>query len=162
MLKNKSNESGGYTLVEVLIAVAIIAALGVAVLTALTTATKARAQADVRTTAVTIAVTTIEAVKNQSYPYKWAPGSLTGADYTDAWVDMIKNNYPDNFLLFTLDNDGNQVADKVYGLPWNLDDNVPVYGGTNPADPGIQKVTVIIQYNGEEIYRLADFKVYRN
>ncbi|MDD5701457.1 MAG: type II secretion system protein [Dehalococcoidales bacterium] len=149
MLKNKSNESGGYTLVEVLIAVAILAAIGVAVLTALTTATKARAQADVRTTAVTMAVTTIEAVKNQTLDYDWSPNSLTGGDYTTTW-DSIKANFPANFLLFTLDNTGTLVADKVYGLPWNLDDNVLVYGGTNPADPGIQKVTVIIQYNGEE------------
>jgi prepilin-type N-terminal cleavage/methylation domain-containing protein len=161
MVKNKINSMNGFTLVEVLIAVAILAVVGVGSLTALTTATKTRAQANVRTTAVTVAETTMETIKNQSLPYKFAPNSLTGADYTDAWLD-IKGNYPANFLLFTLDNAGTQVADKVYGLPWDLNNNRIIYGETNPADPGIQKVTVIIQFNGKEIYRLADFKVRRN
>jgi prepilin-type N-terminal cleavage/methylation domain-containing protein len=161
MGKSRVKSMQGFTLVEILVGLAILAIVAVGALAAVTAATKARAQSDFRTTAVTIAETTVEAIKNPSLEYEFAPSSVTGADYTDAWL-AIKGNFPANFLLLTLDNAGNQVADKVYGLPWNLDENTPVYGGPNPADPGIQKVTVIIQFEGKEIYRLADFKVNRN
>jgi prepilin-type N-terminal cleavage/methylation domain-containing protein len=163
MVKNKLNNMSGFTLIEVLVAVAIISIVAVGALTALTAATKARFQADVRTTAVTIAETTIEAIKNQTFTYKFAPGILTGADYSTVLLDLPP--IPPNFRIYTLSNENHGttlVADKMYGLPWDLATNTLIYDGNNPADPGIQKVTVIVQYDGKEIYRLADFKVLRN
>jgi len=161
MIRKIFESKSGFTLVEVLVGTAILALVGVGMLTALTTATKARFQADVRTTSVTIAETTIEAVKNQNLEYIFAPNTLSGADYTDVWL-AIKDNYPANFEICTLDNNSTEVANKIYGLPWDLDTNTLVYGGPNPSDPGIQKITIIVKFDGKEIFRLADFKVNRN
>lgn len=161
MRKNKLNSMSGFTLIEVLISVAILAIVGVAVLTALTGATKARFQTDVRTTAVSLADTTMETIKGASTTYIFANTSLVpdGALYTlPAGVTI-----PNNFSVYSLKNSGTQGAiNNIYGLPWDLNTNALISSGTNPADPGIQKVTIIIQFNGKEIYRLIDFKVNRN
>jgi hypothetical protein len=113
---------------------------------------------------VSLADTAMETIKGAATPYVFAPTNTnpTGADYT-ANLPSI----PANYHLCTLNNTNAIVVDRVYGLPWHLstgtgDPNVLVYGSANPADPGIQKVTIIVRYYSQEIFRLTDFKVNRN
>jgi prepilin-type N-terminal cleavage/methylation domain-containing protein len=164
MFKRKLKFRLGFTLVEVLVGLAVLSVVGVAAFSALVGSTKARAQSDVRTTAVSLADTAMETIKGAATPYVFAPTNTnpTGADYT-ANLPSI----PANYHLCTLNNTNAIVVDRVYGLPWHLstgtgDPNVLVYGSANPADPGIQKVTIIVRYYSQEIFRLTDFKVNRN
>jgi type II secretion system protein I len=62
MLKDQK----GFTLIEVLVALAILALLGVAVLSALTTSTKAAVLTDVKQTARNLAETQMEQIKSQT------------------------------------------------------------------------------------------------
>lgn len=59
--------SRGFTLIEVVIAIALLGMIGVAVLTALSTASMALIIADRRATAESLARTQMESIKNQGY-----------------------------------------------------------------------------------------------
>lgn len=61
--------SRGFTLIEVLIALALVGIIAIAFLGGLTTASRAVLTADVRTTAESLARTQMEDVKNEAYDY---------------------------------------------------------------------------------------------
>jgi prepilin-type N-terminal cleavage/methylation domain-containing protein len=150
----------GYTLVEMLVAMFVLAVVGATGLLALTGATNARMQSNTRTTAVSLADSAIETIKGSATPYQIAQdisgNPLPFVDYTGSLPEI-----PSGYQFCTLNNAGNRVNDKVYGIPWDITTNQPAYGAANPEDPGIQKVTIIVMFNSRETYRLADFKVDR-
>lgn len=152
----RPHSESGSTLVEMLVAIFILSVVGGAALLALTGASDARMMSDVRTTAVSLADTNMENIKGDATPYKNATGSF--ADYTNALTFPAGLSQGANgYRVFTLDNTGNPVSDCVYGIPWNISTKQAVTG----ADPGIQKVTIIVEYNGNNIFQLSDFKVNR-
>jgi hypothetical protein len=147
-------------MVEVLVAIFVMAVVGATALLALTGATNARMQSNTRTTAVSLADSGIETIKGITTPYQIAQdvngNPLPFVDYTSYLPEI-----PSGYQICTLNNAGNRVSDKVYGVPWNITLNQAAYSTANPVDPGIQKVTLIVLFNGKEIYRLADFKGHR-
>jgi prepilin-type N-terminal cleavage/methylation domain-containing protein len=151
------HRESGFTLVEVIAAVFILAVVGSIGVVSLTTATKSRVQTDVRTTAVSLTDTIMENVKVNAglTKYQFASGSY-------ARYSVLKSSLPADYQVWTLDsnatprNDSDTLNYYVYGLPCNV-----TTGQADSTDAGIQKVTIIIQYNNQEIYRLADFKVNR-
>jgi prepilin-type N-terminal cleavage/methylation domain-containing protein len=144
-------EQRGFTLLETLIAVMIMSIVAAAAFGAIGVATKARLEADVRTTARSIGVSQMEAV--QAGSYKNAPS----AGVSDYGLPVL----PAGYSLFSLGRDGvTLLADKIYGVPWDITTNT-VYIIPSPVDPGIQKITLIVEFNGNEIIRLTDFKVNR-
>ena len=140
----------GFSLVEVLVGVAIIGLTATAFLLALQTATKATQQSDVRTTAKSLAVSQMDTIKAAGY-ISAPSGGVANYSLTSP---------PAGFQVYTLNRTNSQVSGTIYGIPWNTTSNA-VYTGTSPTDPGIQKMTIIIKSNNKEVFRLIDFKVNR-
>ncbi|ACZ62249.1 prepilin-type N-terminal cleavage/methylation domain-containing protein [Dehalococcoides mccartyi] len=137
----------GFSLIEVLIALAIIGLIGVAFLTALNTAVKAVSLANVRTTSESYAKSTMEQLKSFSY-LSAADGSV--ADYT--FLSPSDNS----FIICTYNRDGNLIQNKIYGIPWDV-----VTNNQSTTDKGIQKITIVIQHNeggvNKIIFTLIDY-----
>ena len=122
------------TLIEVLVALAILGVIAVAFLTGLATTAKAVFIADVRTTAESLARTQMEDVKGQPYD-----------DVNDPpeYDEVPRSSIPDNFNI-------DIAAERL----------VPE-GYTAGADYGIQKITVTVEFQGEVKITLEDYKVNR-
>jgi prepilin-type N-terminal cleavage/methylation domain-containing protein len=140
----------GYSLVEVLVGLAIMSIFVTGLLAALDTGTKATAQSELINRALTEGRSQMEAINALSYVAAPTGGV---ADYSF----VVPSN---NLQVSTLNRSNNQISGHIYGIPWDTSADA-VYAGSSPVDPGIQKVTIIIQSNGKEIYRLVDFKMNR-
>jgi len=131
----------GFTLIGVVIAVAILGVIAVGFLSGLAGASRALFTADERTTANNLAESQMEDVKNQPYiDYSADPHDVyntisppTGSGYS---VNLTAVPFEPNTGL-----DYNQV------------------GGIFVQDDGIQKITVAIDHHGREVMILEDYKV---
>ena len=123
----------GFTLIEVIIAMALLGIIAIAFLGALATASNAIIIADERATAESLARSQMEYVKNQDY-------------------DGV-NNPPQYTLLSDTPADYTIVIDAV-----RLDPN----GDGTDNDDGIQKITVTVDHlEKPEVITLEDYKVDR-
>ena len=123
----------GFTLIEVIIAMALLGIIAIAFLGALATASQAIIIADERATAESLARSQMEYVKNQDY-------------------DGV-NNPPQYTLLSDTPADYTIVIDAV-----RLDPN----GDGTDNDDGIQKITVTVDHlEKPEVITLEDYKVDR-
>ncbi len=122
----------GFGLIEVLVALALLGIIGVGFLGGLATASLALFTADERTTAESLARSQMEYVKNQTY------------DDT--------NNPPQYSQLSSIPS-GYTMAITTARLD-------PVGDGT-ANDDGIQKITVVVQHNGNDVNTLEGYKVDR-
>jgi prepilin-type N-terminal cleavage/methylation domain-containing protein len=122
--------SSGFTLIEVLIALALIGIIAIAFLSALSTASMALITADERATAESLARSQMEYVKNQPYDNINDP-----PQYTKLPDPEIPNGY------------------DIVITPERLD---PEGDGTDDDD-GIQKITVTVSRDGEEVITLEDY-----
>ena len=134
MKKLMSNESG-VTLLETLVALAILGFVAVAFLGGLTTATRATIIADEQATAESLARSEIEHVKSQGYIEDPAPGAYTS-------VTPLDTSY------------------IIYPTATPID---PDTGEDLPSgeDNGIQKITVTVERNGDPIITVESYKVDR-
>jgi prepilin-type N-terminal cleavage/methylation domain-containing protein len=148
-MKTLKNQCG-FSFIEVLVALAIIGLTGMVFLVALQTATKVTGESNVRTTAKNLAVSQMDTIK--AAVYIPAPSGIV-ANYSFS-------SPPAGFQVYTLDRNNSQVSNTIYGIPWDITSNA-VYTNANPADPGIQKMTIIIKHKNKEVFRLIDFKVDR-
>jgi len=153
MKKFFQKKSRGFSLIDVLIGTALLAIIGVAVFSALTTAIKATFEADVRTTSVSLAKSLMENVKG-NLEYEFTNASNLNADYSAALSSILP--IPENYKISTIDQSGNKVDNKIYGVPWNLASNSP-----SNLETGIQKITIIVEFKNKEVFRISDFKVNR-
>jgi prepilin-type N-terminal cleavage/methylation domain-containing protein len=149
-LKNMINRRHGFGLIEVLVGIALISLVGTAGLSALSSISRINQQSSSRTMARSIAVSQMDAVSAASYIYAPAGGL---ADYSFVPPDS-------NYSISSLDRSDSQVDSKIYGVPWDVASS-SVYNGSNPIDPGIQKITIIVAYKNKEILRVVNFKVNR-
>ena len=123
----------GFTLIEVIVAMALLGIIAIAFLGGLATASKAIIIADERATAESLARSQMEYVKNQDY-------------------DGV-NNPPQYTLLSDTPADYTIVIDAV-----RLDPN----GDGTDNDDGIQKITVTVDHlEKPEVITLEDYKVDR-
>jgi prepilin-type N-terminal cleavage/methylation domain-containing protein len=138
--KTLQGHSRGFTLIEVVIAIALIGLIGVAVLSALSTASLALIIADQRATAESVARSEMEYVKdNDKNPYD----ATNSTPYYVKDFSIIPVNYMVDITAVRLDRD--------------LDPS---------DDDGIQEITVTVTYytvrgdNGmrEQKYILVDYK----
>ena len=130
------HSSRGFSLIEVLVALAILGLVAVAFLGGLATANKAMFIADKRTTAESLARTEMEYVKNCSYEYGASP--IYERDFES----------PTHAGYFI----------SVDAPPIDPDTGTPL---VNPSeDIGIQKITVTVSLN-EPVITLVDYKVNR-
>jgi prepilin-type N-terminal cleavage/methylation domain-containing protein len=134
--------SRGFTLIEVVIAIAILGTIAVTFLGALSTSSLALITADQRATAESLARSQMEFVKNQGYN-----STLVGGQATYPKILGI----PDGYSIYSV-NSNNQTVngganDRVIGIAWNSTLNKPV-----TTDTGLQMIALVIKYQGKEIY----------
>lgn len=141
-LKNRRGKSGlkalvrgqkGFSLVEVIVAVAILAVIGVAFLSALTTGYLALVLADEDTVAESLTRTEFENIRNADYPIV-LPDSEAG----------IVGNYPAHKV--------------VLGGLYAVDIEVEALGEPGQESP-IQLITVHISHQGEVVLTTQTYKV---
>ena len=124
--------SRGFTMIEVVIAIALIGLIGVAVLSALSTASMALIIADERATAESLARSQMEYIKdnnNSLYDTNDPP------EYSPDLASVPDGYYID-IEAVRLDPEGDGYDD----------------------DDGIQKITVTVSRDGEVVVTLEDFK----
>ncbi len=140
MIKNER----GFSLIEVIIALALLGIIAVAFLTALSTASKALFIADERTTAESLARSQMEYVKSQGYiDYSADPHGV----YDE--ITPSDSNYSIDFTAVPFD--------PITGVPYTPDEE-----GIFDGDEGIQKITVTIEHpDGDEVITLEGYKVDR-
>jgi len=129
--------SRGFTLIEVLIAVALMGIIAIAVLSALSTASAALITADKRATAESLARSQLEYVKNQEY-----------IDYSE----------PDHEDYDEIEAEG-YIVDVVVE-PFNPETYEPYEkeGGVFEDDDGIQKITVIVSRGDQAVITMEGYK----
>jgi len=138
----------GFTLIGVIIALALLGVVAVAFFSALSTASKVISITDERATAESLARSQIEYVKNQLY--------ITDLDAGEATYVKI-SEIPDNYTIWSVNRDGATV-EEIIGVPWDTQNNQPTILGT---DDGIQKIMVIVKHHGKEVIGLETYKVDR-
>jgi prepilin-type N-terminal cleavage/methylation domain-containing protein len=122
----------GFTLIEVVLALAILGIVAASFLSALATGSRSIFLADEQTTAESLARTQLEFVRSQPY---------------DA------DNNPPEYLIISDIPDGYAIALTTRRL-----DNK---GDGDDPDDGIQSIRVFIQHHGENVFDLEDYRTYR-
>jgi prepilin-type N-terminal cleavage/methylation domain-containing protein len=149
--KTLGGPSPGFTLIEVLIALALFAIIGIVFAGGLATASRAVTIADVRTRAESLARTQMESVKEQEYVE--APD---GGVHNYTKISGI----PGGYTIWSMNRDDEIVnggsTDPVIGIPWDSENNID-----SPEDNGLQKITLVIKHEGREIITLEGYKVFR-
>jgi len=149
-LKKLNRNQKGQTLIEVVIAVALLGMIAVAFLGGLVTVFRADIIADERSVAQSLATSQMESVKSQVYNT-----SNTQAQYPK----LPSSDIPSGYNIKSLDRNGNMFDDgaHIIGVPWDA-----VNGIASSTDNGIQKITLIICRNTpKELLTLEGYKVSR-
>lgn len=123
--------SRGFSLIEVVIAIALLGIIGLSILTALSTASLTLVIADQRATAESLAESQIEFAKNHGYD----PAEPGGVGTYDPITDV-----PDGYSISSMGREGETPG--VVGVPWDSGNNTAVY-----EDNGLQRIKVIVTYN---------------
>jgi len=157
--KTLRGRSGGFTLIEVLVALALVAIIAITFAGGLATASRAVLTADIRTNAESLARTQMEYVKNQAYNDDLVDGEAT-YNKTDS------NNIPDGYTICSVSrnatngtpsNCGNN--DPIIAVPWNTDNDAPV--PIEDGDKDLQKITLVIKHEDRVVITLEGYKVDR-
>lgn len=151
----------GVSVIEAIIALAILGVVAIAFLGGLMTSLKAVSIADERSTAQSLSQSQMEYVKNQDY---------TGADPGGEVTYNKTAGIPQGYYIRGLPREGytstgidyNYTSENIIGVPWDPDSGMPSYN-----DTGIQKIIVIIYHPYDaahpdvRVLILADYKVRR-
>ncbi len=131
ILRNGMRRESGATLIETLVALAILGTVAVTFLSGMYTTSKAAFLADTRATAMSLAQSQMEWAENFTYfnaPY----------DYTSAAPNATGKDY--------IGYSANITAARLSG---------------HTSDDGIQKITVTIKRSGDNVTKLESYKVNR-
>jgi len=139
--------SRGFTLIEVLVALALVGIIAIAFLGGLSTASRALLIADVRTTAESLARTQMEDVKNQDYN-----PALEGGE---AAYSKLTQDIPDGYTIWSVNRD-DEIVEDVIGIPWDSEGNEPL-----DEDNGLQRIKLVIRHDDEVVITLVSYKVER-
>lgn len=134
--------SRGFTLIEVLIAIALMGIIAIAVLGALSTASAALITADKRATAESLARSQMEFAKNQPYE---------DAEEAEATYEEIAP-IPDGYSIWSY-NRTDKIVPSVIGIPWNSGNNTAAN-----SDTGLQKIKLVIRRDNIDIITLEGYK----
>ena len=138
--------SRGFSMLEVVIAIALLGIIAVSVLSALQTAALAFIIADRRATAESLARTQMEDVKYQNYEE-----ADNGSETIYEKIAIDPDEFP-GYTIWSVNRDDEIVAD-VIGVPWNSGDSTPAY-----EDDGLQKIRLVIKHDDKVVVTLEDYK----
>lgn len=138
----------GFTLVEVLITVALIGAIAVAFFSFMSAATSALIHADERTIAENMARSQLEYAKNQGYN-----STLVGGQAT--YLKIPSASIPVGYTIWSV-NSGNQTVngganDRLVGIPWDSTNNKAA-----STDTDLQKIALVIKHDDKVIYTFVN------
>jgi prepilin-type N-terminal cleavage/methylation domain-containing protein len=127
--------SRGFTLIEVLIAIALIGIVSVAILGAISTSSKTVSLADERTTAESLARKQMEYIKGQGYN---STGSLVNLP-TYQKIGGI----PQGYSIWSVASNSSTIviSANIVGIPWDSQTNRPA-----SKDDGLQKISLVIKH----------------
>ena len=135
--------SRGFSLVEIVIAIALLGVIAVAILGSLSYASTVLIIADSRATAESLAKSQMEYVKSQGYN-STQPGGIA------TYPKIPDEDIPVGYIICSVNRDGQTVncggSDGVIGIPWDSGND----SGNNTAvniDNGLQKIRLIISYD---------------
>jgi len=144
----------GFTLIGVMIALALLGVIAVAFLGALATASHAIIVADEHATAESIARSQMEYAKNQDYivATDYDPGTPGSGQV----IYEIITDIPNGYVICSVDRNGYVVPNAVIGVPWDSLNNQPA-----DTDSGIQRISLVIMHYDKVIITLENYKVDR-
>jgi prepilin-type N-terminal cleavage/methylation domain-containing protein len=142
--------SRGFTMIEVLIAIAILGIISIGFLSALATSSLSVALGDERTVAESLARRQIEYVKNQGY----IAASVLN-NYTPTYQKI--SGIPEGYSIWSVASTSSTVviSENITGIPWDSADNRPVNMPTD-KDVGLQKISLVIKHEDKEIYTFVN------
>ena len=141
----------GFSLLEVIIAIALIGIVAVAIYAGLATATKTVIITDERATAESLARTQMEAMKKIAYNNT----SGVEASYLNAKITP-----PSGYEISSMKADGswdNKTSTNIIAVAWNATTSPP----PPPDDAGLQRIKLVIYHLGKSLFTLEDYKVDR-
>jgi prepilin-type N-terminal cleavage/methylation domain-containing protein len=144
----------GFTLIETIVALAIMAMIIVAFFIAMSTSGKALLIAQERTTAESIARSVMESVKQMEYYSE--DGSYTYVSEEDTSEYLIQHPQFSIWSVSVWDENGNTFVEGVVAVNWDTDNNSPA-----ATDNGLQRIEVLIKNGDREVYTLEDYKADR-
>ena len=130
--------SRGLTMIEVLIAIAILGIISITFLSALSTASLSVGLADERTVAESLARRQMEYVKNQGY------NSASVLNNNKPTYQKI-SDIPEGYSIWSVNRTGGIDA-NIVGIPWDSKNNKPVVD----KDIGLQKIALVIKHKDKE------------
>jgi len=133
--------SRGFTLIEVVVAIALLGTIAIAVLSALSTASLALMTADVRATAESLARSQMEYVKNQGY-IDYSDPERNPEDYDEIEADP-----------YTVEVVAEPIDPDTYEPYPYIEEEGAFY-----QDDGIQQITVSVSKNEEVVITLEGYK----
>jgi prepilin-type N-terminal cleavage/methylation domain-containing protein len=139
--------SRGFSMLEVVIAIALLGIIAISVLSALQTAALALISADQRATAESLARSQMEYVRVQDY--NEAP--LGGQSEAYESIEINPDESP-GYTIWSVNRDDEIVSD-VIGVPWNSGNNTAVY-----KDVGLQRIKIVIKHDDKVVVTLEDYK----
>jgi len=140
----------GFTLIEVIIAMALLAIVAVAILSGLSTGSRAIFVADERATAESLARSQMEYVKKLSYTKAPNGGE---AIYANAKISV-----PSGYEVKSINRAGGEdVSTNIIGVPWDSAASPPPV----TTDAGLQRIKLVIYHHGKSLLTLEDYKVNR-
>jgi prepilin-type N-terminal cleavage/methylation domain-containing protein len=145
--KTLRGRSRGFTLIEVLIALALFTIIAFVFAGGLSTASRAVLTADVRTKAESLARTQMESIKNQEY----SPAPTGGVgNYTK--IDLPPGSGY-SICSFNRTSPPANCGPRVLAIPWDSGNNTAV-----STDNGLQKITLVIKHEDREVITLEGYK----
>lgn len=144
--KTLRGSSGGFTLIEVLIALALMGLIAIAFANGLGTASKAVITGDVRTTAESLARSQMEYIKNQPY-IDYSDPDRDPEDYDV--MEECPENYAINIVVQPIDPDTYEPYTYIEGE------------GRFEYDDGIQVIKVTVSHEGGDVITLEGYKIDR-
>ena len=159
MIKRLRNQKG-FTLIELIVSLALLGLIAIAYLGALATASTAIIISDERTTAESLARSQMEYVKNQDYSdnvwsYEVTSSGRSVIAGAPSWWDA------DNPPLLSSDYDGYVV--DIIAADFDADnDGTLEVGLVGDDDEGVRRITVTVEHLSKpEVIILEDYKVDR-
>jgi len=137
----------GISLVEVLVALAILGIIAATFLTALSVSSKGVMISDERAVAESLARSQMESVREQFY--------ITAPTGGQATYIVIDTSEQPSFEIWSYNRD-EEVVKGVIGIPWNSEDNIAMN-----QDFGIQRIKLVIKNYDKEVLVLENYKVGR-
>ncbi|MFC1982621.1 hypothetical protein ACFLV5_02400 [Chloroflexota bacterium] len=152
LLRRIRQESDGFGLLEATIALGLLGIIAVCFLVAMTTAYKASVLADEQVTAKSLARTQMEYVDQQPYDVE------LDANLEASYSKLDSADILEGYSILSVNRSG-AVVDDIVGVPWDTSD--PLNPQPAGSDESLQKITLIIKYNGAESFSMEGFKVKR-